>query len=389
MIKTFIFASAILLMNVKSSADVLSFEGHPFVLDFTSFGDRDLSESKICQRTLTPDAVTAEGTPIQVLGLAVTYFAPGYQTSPLGHVGLRVVYCYGEFLNDRLFEWTQFLPAEEANFKKTYPGIDLAAQRAQLQHSLYMKMTENPAQYLPSEGVGYGRYQFISDRNVFESWLDLESPAKYKVLHLLSQEWTQQGQSLKSNQPLQKYDKFKNSCVTKALEVLSSALSPIVQRKMGSPVLPLDLFRRLSGNVSHFGILYPSQRTLRMIWRDSKAPDLKPQGPIDRSPLLVNPYGKVSEPNYQENLAAGLINTPASAAEMVIASGESLAQGNLQPIKQAALKFSFSVLEILGWTFIHPAPTPWSPAELNWMKTASKDTPAVVQILNLPPATAN
>ena len=102
----------------------LKLNARPLAWDISSFRENDLRTLGLCQNSYVPDGHNAEGVALKVLGVAAVYLAPGYGTSPAGHVGLRFVYCFGESLNDRLLEVTSFTKNEVYGFELAYPGVD-------------------------------------------------------------------------------------------------------------------------------------------------------------------------------------------------------------------------------------------------------------------------
>lgn len=377
--------------STSSISRFVTYEGRPFALDLSSLGDTPLATYQVCQREYTPDEVLQNGTRIKVLGIAVTYFAPGYRTSPLGHLSLRTIYCYNSFTVDQLVEWTKYSDAESENFTFEYPDLQPEDFREALGKRLFLKRIVDPATFLGSNSLGYGRNQYLANRNIFETWLRLEPAHRLAILKTITAERDKQEQALRTGAPLERYDKFKNSCVSKIRRLLQVALSDRERKAMGAPVLPRTFFRKIHALRGEFGVYYPAQRSLRMLWRrDAKTEINKSdlpaptqlETPIDRSPLIVYPYGVTAEPDFPQNFLAATVNLPINLAATAISTGKALFTADWRAVKVAGSKVVVSFLQLLGWTFIHPAPTSWTPAELEAITLATRAKPRVLSYLD-------
>ena len=371
---------AILATSAFAKAEVVSYSGHDFAVDMTSLSHQTILENHLCRYEGPADKILSDGTPLKVLGVALVYLAPGKGTSVFGHVGVRLVYCYGEQAWDSLVEWTQFSPAEEYSFKTMYPDLKLKNLSNELEHALFVKTTLNPASLEAHQGPSYALYQISTNRNIFEAWLDLESKDKLQILTTTLDLIQAQNESLASQRNLPKYDKFSKSCVTQLVELLKPSLGPAEAENFGHPILPRDFFVRVLRHFKFHGVLYPSQRSWRILQRKN-FPDLE-KGKIAESPFVIYPYGVTSEPSYQENLAAGLVNFPEKLGETLLESGQAVVSGRWAPAKESGQQSLFALLQTLGWTFLHPASTKWSEDEIALLVKEAQQEPTFLKFLN-------
>jgi hypothetical protein len=357
--------------------------------DFTSFKETDLRVYEICQAPYQPDGQTSAGVNLKVLGIAVVYMAPGYKTSPAGHVGIRFVYCFGQNLNDRLVEITRFGKNEDYGFLQTYPeqsGHDLR----RLDGKLFYKMSNNPAAYNASRGdaLGYGYYQNITNRNVYESWLNLDGPTSLNIMRAIFDKYQEQGKRLAAMLELEKYDQFSNNCVTVLNKILQDYLTGPGVKKIKGIFTPSKFYKRINKYYGQKMVLYPSQRSLRMYWNaldqvsNGKEKWLSMADVTDseynKSLMIYYPYGMASEPNFFESVFAAIVNTPVALVQTIGSVVASPVSHDKKAIGANFTKLVLSMVQLTGWTFLHPAPTPWSQQELERLAIAANANDPII-----------
>jgi hypothetical protein len=370
----------ILASSAFSKAELVSFAGHDFVVDMTSLSHQTINETHLCRYEGAADKVLDDGTPVKVFGVAMVYLAPGKGTSVFGHVGVRLVYCYGTQAWDSLVEWTQFTAAEEYSFQSMYPRLDMKSLSSELDHAFFVKTTLNPASLEAHQGPSYALYQVSTNRNIFEAWLELSSKYKLQFLEATLDRIQEQNVSLAAPKSLPKYDKFSRSCVTQLVDLLKPSMGRAEAEDFGNPVLPQDFFIRVLNHFKFQGVFYPSQRSWRILQRKTN-PSLE-KGKISDSPFIVYPYGLTSEPNYQENLAAGLVNLPEKLGETLFDSSQAVVSGHWAHAKESGQQSLFALLQTLGWTFLHPASTSWSEDEIALLVKEAQQKPTYLRYLN-------
>ena len=183
-----------------------------------------------------------------------------------------------------------------------------------------------------------------------------------------------QEQALNKAIPIPKYNLLHNSCVTKVQELLAPYLSTEQQQLLEHPVLPHDLFRRIHSMKGRWGVMYPSQRSLRLIWQKQKL-GFEKSADVAPYPLAIYPYGITDEPNYQQNLVAGIVNVPVAGFETLLNIVKLPWQKNSTPLQASVAKVALSALQLVGFTLLHPAPTAWTEAEIQEVKSYANLTP--------------
>lgn len=230
--------------------------------DTTSFTTQTLEKYNICKRDYKPTLITPSGKKIKMLGMAIIYMPPGFNTSVMGHIAERYVYCKDDRLMDFFFEYTQMTTGELANAEEQYSKYRDLVDREYLDSlvgKIYMKMERNPAKMSLN---GYGFRQFYANKDVIEIWPTISEQESYDGLKVSIEKWKDQSNRYKNKEPFEEYSLLNNNCTHPVRERLNKFAGDYDINKLQG-LTPINIFGFIKNKSADRFIIYPGQRTLR------------------------------------------------------------------------------------------------------------------------------
>jgi len=323
----------------------------PFELDLLSLSSKTVALNNPCGRGYQADAATQDGVPLKGLGFAVVYMEAGYNTSILGHIGARFIYCRGDQLADVLLEFTQVMDSDLPHFKVQHPDYAEGRTDAELTQNLvgkyFVNLTFNPATF-----ELYGLYQQAANRNIFEYWLPVNGAETLRNMRWMMSLYHQQGQQLKDNQTLPNYQLLSKNC-----------LSDLSQHLGLHDLTPQGLYNDV--RAQHSGgrqILYPSQRIWRILERLQVGQDIADESVMSSSEASQSATNVkrifIEERNPVARPFAAVINFFQALFAMVI-DVIKLPFVGVVPVIADAGRAERAIPQFVGLPVGYPAPTPW------------------------------
>lgn len=379
------------LKKYKRKVKRLLYNSSKLEFDPSSFSDMDLRRYNICARDYKPTKILENGTRMKMLGMAIVYMSPGFQTSQAGHVAERYIYCKDSELVDILFEYTQMTEEELENTKTVYarylPGISDDYLKS-LVETIYIKVRSHPGS---NRMEGYGFHQLYLNRDIAEVWPKVSENEIYEGLQVSLQHYREQGEKFKNRESFEPYSLLKNNCTHPIRERLNKFGGEYTIDNL-TGFNPIWIFNFLKKKTADRMIIYPSQRLMRkmemlemgksMFWENttfwSKASDgrrgLGPgfmvfypemHGPLKH--LLKPAMGAVNIAASVVQTVVGILQTPLKLLSKVpgfkwlepATRGHNLAYG-LRGI-------TMHMPELVGFRLRYPMPTPWTPEELEFI----------------------
>lgn len=361
--------------------------------DPSSFSETDLRRYKICERNYKPTKVLANGTRMKMLGMAVVYMSPGFQTSQAGHVAERYIYCKNDELVDMLFEYTQMTEEELDNARSVYnkhlPFVNDDYINS-LTETVYIKVRSHPGS---SRMEGYGFHQLYLNRDVAEVWPIISEDEIYEGLQTSLKHYLEQGQNFKNGIRFEAYSLLKNNCTHPIRDRLNKFGGEYEIDDL-TGFNPIWIFNFLKKKNADRMIIYPSQRLLRkmemlesgksMFWENTTFWSKASNGREGLGPGFMVFYPEV------HGTLKSLILKPTMGAVNIAASVVQVAVGVLQlPLKLLSKIPGFKFLEritgghnlvyglrgitlhmpeLVGFRLRYPMPTPWTPKELEFVE---------------------
>lgn len=360
--------------------------------DPTSFSEMDLRRYKICERDYKPTKILENGTKMKMLGMAIVYMSPGFQTSQAGHVAERYVYCKNDQLVDMLFEYTQMTEEELINARSVYskhlPFVNDEYINS-LVETVYIKVRSHPGS---SRMEGYGFHQLYFNRDIAEVWPTISETEIYDGLQTSLKHYLEQGDKFKNSERFEAYSLLKNNCTHPIRERLNKFGGDYEINNL-TGFNPIWIFNFLKKKNADRMVIYPSQRLLRkmemlesgksMFWENTTFWSKSSGGREGLGPGFMVFYPEVHGTLKSLILkpAMGVVNITASALQAVV--------GILQiPLKLLAKVPGFKWLEpateghhlvyglrgitlhmpeLVGFRLRYPMPTPWTPEELEFI----------------------
>lgn len=355
-------------------------------IDLTSFGDQTLDRYELCKNIKNPTHTTASGNSVKMLGMSIVYMSPGFATSVLGHIGERYLFCYNGELIDKFFDYTKFNGAERGDFLSRYEELKPSVEYLNsLEGKIYIKERYNPA----SSSV-YGNYQSRFNRDVVESWLSVSEELMFKALKEATDDYNLQTSKVKNGKPLENYLLLKNNCthpIKKRLKILGDqfALSDL------DGLTPKFLLNFLSGKKNQSTILYPSQRTMRLLNLVKDGESLFKENFRHFSKASKNskiPTSLIIYPETHKTLnqiflypLAGVTNLTKSLWDTSLA----IITGDSKAVRSGVRDIPLSVIEIFGIRTRFPSATPWSKEEEDFIYDVIPHlSPVIISGFSLP-----
>jgi len=361
--------------------------------DPSSFAETDLRRYKICERDYKPTKVLDNGTRMKMLGMAIVYMSPGFQTSQAGHVAERYIYCKNNELVDMLFEYTQMTEEELVNARSVYQKhLPFVSDEyiSSLNETIYIKVRSHPGS---SRMEGYGFHQLYLNRDVAEVWPKVSETEIYEGLQVSLKNYIEQGQNFKNQVRFEPYSLLKNNCTHPIRERLNR-LGGEYEIDNVTGFNPIWIFNFLKKKTADKMIIYPSQRLMRkmemletgksMFWENTTFWSKASNGREGLGPGFMVFYPEV------HGTLKSLILKPAMGAVNIAASVVQVAVGILQlPLKLLSKVPGFRWLEkatgghnlvyglrgitlhlpeLVGFRLRYPMPTPWTPEELEFVE---------------------
>tara|TARA_R110000868_G_scaffold159896_5_gene389131 strand:+ start:440 stop:2233 length:1794 start_codon:yes stop_codon:yes gene_type:complete len=361
--------------------------------DPSSFAETDLRRYKICERDYKPTKVLANGTRMKMLGMAIVYMSPGFQTSQAGHVAERYIYCKNDELVDMLFEYTQMTEEELVNARSVYQKhLPFVSDEyiSSLNETIYIKVRSHPGS---SRMEGYGFHQLYLNRDVAEVWPTVSESEIYEGLQTSLKHYIEQGQNFRNQVRFEPYSLLKNNCTHPIRDRLNK-FGGDYEIDDFTGFNPIWIFNFLKKKTADRMIIYPSQRLLRkmemlesgksMFWENTTFWSKSSGGREGLGPGFMVFYPEV------HGTLKSLILKPAMGAVNIAASVAQVAVGILQlPLKLLSKIPGFKFLErltgghnlvyglrgitlhlpeLVGFRLRYPMPTPWTPEELAFVE---------------------
>lgn len=361
--------------------------------DPSSFSETDLRRYKICDRDYKPTKVLANGTRMKMLGMAIVYMSPGFQTSQAGHVAERYIYCKNNELVDMLFEYTQMTEEELVNARSVYQKhLPFVSDEyiSSLNETIYIKVRSHPGS---SRMEGYGFHQLYLNRDVAEVWPTVSESEIYEGLQTSLKHYIEQGQNFKNQVRFEPYSLLKNNCTHPIRDRLNKFGGEYEIDDL-TGFNPIWIFNFLKKKTADRMIIYPSQRLLRkmemleagksMFWENTTFWSKSSGGREGLGPGFMVFYPEV------HGTLKSLILKPAMGAVNIAVSVAQVAVGILQvPLKLLSKIPGFKFLErltgghnlvyglrgitlhlpeLVGFRLRYPMPTPWTPEELEFVE---------------------
>ena len=361
--------------------------------DPSSFAETDLRRYKICEKDYTPTKVLENGTRMKMLGMAIVYMSPGFQTSQAGHVAERYIYCKNDELVDMLFEYTQMTEEELVNARSVYsrhlPFVSDEYINS-LNETIYIKVRSHPGS---SRMEGYGFHQLYLNRDVAEVWPKVSETEIYEGLQVSLKNYIEQGQNFKNQVRFEPYSLLENNCTHPIRERLNR-LGGEYEINNVTGFNPIWIFNFLKKKTADRMIIYPSQRLMRkmemletgksMFWENTTFWSKASNGREGLGPGFMVFYPEV------HGTLKSLLLKPAMGAVNIAASVVQVAVGVLQlPLKLLSKVPGFRWLEratgghnlvygmrgitlhlpeLVGFRLRYPMPTAWTPEELEFVE---------------------
>lgn len=361
--------------------------------DPSSFSETDLRRYRICERNYKPTKILENGTRMKMLGMAIVYMSPGFQTSQAGHVAERYIYCKDDQLVDMLFEYTQMTQEELVNAKSVYAKhLPFVTEEYinSLVETIYIKVRSHPGS---SRMEGYGFHQLYLNRDIAEVWPSISETEIYDGLQTSLKHYLEQGQKFKDGERFEAYSLLKNNCTHPIRDRLNKFGGEYEINNL-TGFNPIWIFNFLKKKNADRMIIYPSQRLLRkmemlqagksMFWENTTFWSKSSSGREGLGPGFMVFYPEVHGP------LKSLLLKPAMGAVNIAASVVQTAVGILQvPLKLLAKVPGFRWLEpatrghhlvyglrgitlhmpeLVGFRLRYPMPTPWTPEELEFVE---------------------
>lgn len=381
------------LKKFKRKTKNLLYNSSKLEFDPSSFAETDLRRYEICNRDYRPTKVLENGTRMKMLGMAIVYMSPGFQTSQAGHVAERYIYCKNNELVDMLFEYTQMTEEELVNARSVYskhlPFVSDEYINS-LNETIYIKVRSHPGS---SRMEGYGFHQLYLNRDVAEVWPTVSESEIYDGLQTSLKHYIEQGQNFKNQVRFEPYSLLKNNCTHPIRERLNK-FGGEYEIDNVTGFNPMWIFGFLKKKNADRMIIYPSQRLMRkmemlemgksMFWENTTFWSKSSGGRDGLGPGFMVFYPEV------HGTLKSLILKPAMGAVNIAASVVQTAVGILQlPLKLLSKVPGFKWLEpatrghhlvyglrgitlhmpeLVGFRLRYPMPTPWTPEELEFIE---------------------
>lgn len=351
-------------------------------IDISSFSGSNLGRYNPCLKSYRPTTVTASGVSIKMIGLGVVYMGPGYQTSQLGHLGQRFIYCRNNKLVDIFLDYTQFSPGETNDLLRRYGDISHVKEEDYingLTGKSYIKFQTNPA----SVKV-YGEHQYKYNRDIFEVWPKYDEDIMYSFLKESIRNYKDQTQNIKSGTELPEYDLFAKNCVHPIKDQLEQLGYEFTGLFNG--ITPASIFKTTKQNAEKV-ILYPSQRTFRQMMMNEQGKSLLFENirVLSTSSAGVKSHlGLLVYPEYRNSLRGLILKPISSLTNALYSVGDgifNLSTGNLDGAKRGLDNFGISLFEIFGPRLRYPYSTPWTEAEQEYL--FNKDRIIAPKVFNM------
>jgi len=369
-----------------------STEASKIVVDPTSLTKEGLQKFNICSHPHQPDLYTTRNLPVKILGFAIVYMAPAFNSSQFGHVAERYIYCIENRMVDTLYEFGQFRPSNLNDFKNRYrENLNFLSEDSNqlipsdeayaisLLKKNYIQPQSNPASYQV-----YGKMQMENNRDIVEVWLNINPLLIYEN-YLISLRQYKKQKELVKNRNLDDwpdYDLFNNNCTHQVREKLNNIGGEFLINNFDG-FLPGFIYNFLKKKKVGKIIFYPAQKTLRQYQMLNIGKSINFENitfissSIDQGQnqfMLIQPDFRGSS-GFFLNRSAGIINFFSALAETtwgLVTSPASLFNNSeklgVGSIKNGLKNSLFSLSEFFGIVRMrYPEPTSIKPEEMNYL----------------------
>ncbi|OFZ45921.1 MAG: hypothetical protein A2381_19510 [Bdellovibrionales bacterium RIFOXYB1_FULL_37_110] len=362
------------------------------VVDPSSLTKDGLLKFNVCSQSYQPDLYTSTNLPVKILGFAIVYMTPAFNSSQFGHVAERYIYCVENRMVDTLYEFSQFRPINLNDFKIRYrEDLNFLPQDSNqlspsdetflisLLKKNYIQTQSNPASY-----QGYGKMQLENNRDIIEVWLDIDPLLIYKNYLISLRLYKKQKELIKTRNLVDwpDYDLFNNNCthpVREKLNYIGGELS--IDNFDG--FLPSFIYNFLKKKKVDKIIFYPAQKTLRQYQMLNIGKSLNFENITFLSSSIDQGQNKfmLIQPDFQGyigfflNRGAGMVNFFSALMETtwgLVTSPASLFNNSkelgVNSIKKGLKNSLFSLSEFFGIVRMrYPEPTTITPNEMDYL----------------------
>ncbi len=237
-----------------------------FFVNYDSVARRENTESsnrldKCPNMNLPVTAKARNGDELRFLGMALVYMPAAYNTSKVGHLGSRFLYCRRDRLVDFFFDSYLITGSALRQISTHYPELqDIEKIKAFYKENdgkFFIELIRDPATI-----KFYGVQQLNQNRNIRELWLKLSSDQIYQAFLMMMDYLDKQDQNINNNVPLDEYKILGLNC-THPLKNVLNTIAPNAHQKLNA-WLPRGTFQDIRKSpLTAFEVFYPSWENIR------------------------------------------------------------------------------------------------------------------------------